>query len=65
MKRRDAIVFYWGKVRERHARRFEHEVSEFTGRRLVLGNWENAAFQRLTEAVETTAIQRGAERWRP
>jgi len=64
-ERKDAIVFYWDQVRQRHARRFEHELAEFTGSRLPGANWENGAFQRLIEAVETTAIQRGTERWRP
>lgn len=64
-QRKDAIVFYWEKVRQRHERRFEHELLNFTGVSRAAGSWQNVAFQRLVEAVETTAIQRGAERWRP
>ncbi len=64
-KRKDAIVFYWEKTKQRHKRRFEHELANFTATPIVAGNWQNAAFQRLVEAVETTAIQRGAERWQP
>jgi hypothetical protein len=64
-KRKDAIVFYWEKAQQRHKRRFEHELAKFTATPIVAGNWQNAAFQRLVEAVEITAIQRGAERWQP
>ena len=64
-KRKDAIVFYWEKTKQRHKRRFEHELANFTATPIVAGNWQNGAFQRLIEAVEITAIQRGAERWQP
>ncbi len=62
---KDAIVSYWEKVRERHERRFDHDLAGFTGGTAGLPNWQGAAFQRLVEAVEVTAVQRGAERWRP
>jgi SAM-dependent methyltransferase len=65
LQRRDAIVFCWEQVRQRHERRFNHELLNFAGTRRAIGNWQHAAFQRLAEAVEETAIQRGAERWRP
>lgn len=65
LQRRDAMVFYWEKVRQRHERRFDHELMNFTGNQHGMANWQNGAFQRLVEAVEVTAIQRGAERWRP
>ena len=64
-KRKDAIVFYWEKTQQRHKRRFEHELAKFTATPIVAGNWQNGAFRRLIEAVEITAIQRGAERWQP
>lgn len=64
-QRRDAIVFCWEQVRQRHERRFDHELVGFTGARRSAGNWQSAAFQRLAEAVEETALQRRAERWRP
>jgi HNH endonuclease len=64
-ERKDMIVFYWKKVQEWHKRRFEHELVNFMGSRLAHENWENPAFERLVEAVETTAIQRRADRWRP
>ena len=64
-KRKDAIVFYWERTKQRHNRRFEHELANFTATPIVTGNWQNASFQRLVEAVEITAIQRGAEGWQP
>jgi SAM-dependent methyltransferase len=64
-RRKDAIVFCWENVRQRHERRFEQELMNFTGEKQMAANWQNGAFQQLVEAVEVTAIQRGAERWRP
>jgi hypothetical protein len=64
-QRKDAIVFYWESVRQRLERRFDHELVSFTGKKPETGNWQNPGFQRLVEAVEVTAIRRGAERWRP
>lgn len=64
-ERKDAMVFYWEKVRQRHERRFDRELVNFAGESRATGNWQNRTFQRLLEAVEVTAIQRGAERWRP
>ncbi len=64
-QRKNAIVGCWEVVRQRHERRFEYELLNFTGQKQMAGNWQDAAFQRLSEAVEVTAIQRGAERWRP
>jgi hypothetical protein len=65
LQRKDAIVFYWESARQQYERRFDHELVKFTGRKPETGNWQNPGFQRLVEAVEVTAIQRGAERWRP
>ena len=64
-QRKEAIVFCWESVRQRHERRFEYELTNFTGEKPMAAKWQNGAFQRLVEAVEVTAIQRGAERWRP
>ena len=64
-QRKEAIVFYWENVRQRHERRFDYELANFTGNKHPAGNWQNAAFQRLSEEVEVTAIQRRAERRRP
>lgn len=64
LQRKEPVVFYWEKARALHERRFDHELMNLTGVKGV-GNWQNAAFQRLVDAVEVTAVQRGAERWRP
>ena len=64
-RRKDAIVSCWESVRQKHERRFDHELVNFTGEQHSSENWQNTAFQRLVEAVEVTAIQRGAERWKP
>lgn len=63
--RKDAIVSCWESVRQKHERRFDHELVNFTGEKQKSVNWQNTAFQRLVEAVEVTAIQRGSERWKP
>ena len=47
---------------KQHERRFDHEMMNLTGVKDT-SNWHNAV-QRLVEAVEVTAVQRGAERWR-
>lgn len=65
LERKEPILFYWSKIRERHERRFDTELAAFVGTPLTNNNWENRGFQRLVEAVEITAVQRGAERWRP
>lgn len=64
LQRRDPIIHYWEISRSRHERRFDHELVNLTGV-MDSGNWQVPAFRRLVEAVEVTALQRGAERWRP
>ncbi|MDX9980495.1 MAG: hypothetical protein RBU25_10760, partial [Lentisphaeria bacterium] len=64
MKRRDAVLHYWGIVRDRFRERFDLEVQ----RTLLPGvpldaNWETSAFSGLVETVETVALQRGLPRW--
>jgi SAM-dependent methyltransferase len=63
-QRKEAIVFCWERVRERHERRFGRELEGFIGGKGLGDNWQNPAFERLVEAVEETALLRGAERWR-
>ena len=65
LKRKEAIIFYWEQVREQLGRRFDHDMSNFIGGRHGSPNWQSATFQRLVEAVEFTAVQRGADRWCP
>jgi len=65
IERKDRIISYWEALRRQWQGRFDHEVEVFTARRDLGDNWQNAAFGRLTEAIEVTAMQRGCERWRP
>jgi hypothetical protein len=58
-------VFYREKVRQHHGRRFDHALANFTGNKETALNRQNAAFQRLAEAVEVPGIQRGSEGWMP
>ncbi len=60
LQRKDPIVFYWESGRAQHERRFDHELVNLAGVK-VEGNWQNAAFQRLVEAVEVPASP--APRW--
>ncbi len=64
-QRKDPIIHYWEQVRLRHGRRLDHELVNFTGAPLSACNWQDAAFGRPSEAIEVTAVQRRAERWRP
>jgi SAM-dependent methyltransferase len=64
LQRKDPVVYYWERARALHERRFDHELTNLIGTK-GSGDWQNPAFQRLVEAVEVTALQRGAERWRP
>jgi hypothetical protein len=63
--RRDCIIYYWEKMRGQHERRFDRELARFSSEVELAGNWQKSAFDGLVEAVELTAVQRGAERWRP
>ena len=45
-KRKDAIIFCWETVRQRHERRFDYELVNFTGEKLMQGTWQNGAFLR-------------------
>jgi hypothetical protein len=64
-QRKDAIVHCWETVRQCHEQRFDYELMNLIGDKRVTANWQNQSFQRLVESVEITAVQRGAERWRP
>ena len=63
--RKDCIIFYWGKLRSAHENRFDTEASKMIGTIISSDNWENLLFQSVSEAIETTAIQKGCERWQP
>lgn len=58
--RRPVIVDYWQRAAEALPKRFAVELGHLTGRP---GADPEAGFDALVEAVETTALQRGAARW--
>ncbi|MES0490758.1 MAG: methyltransferase domain-containing protein [Leptospirales bacterium] len=62
-KRKEHIVYYWRILNENKSGRFFTEARKFAGQKLPEKNWENPLFSALVEAVETTAMQRGVERW--
>ncbi|MEI7733622.1 MAG: methyltransferase domain-containing protein [Verrucomicrobiota bacterium] len=65
-RRKDCMIDYWSRMRERHQHRFSFEIGKLIGSEIAIStNWENRLFNAVAEAVEFTAIQRGAERWEP
>ncbi len=65
-KRKECIIDYWTIMRARNPHRFDFETGKLAGAEVTLGrNWENRLFNVVTEAIEVTAIQRGADRWEP
>ncbi len=58
--RRPVILDYWQQLQEALPRQFDTELAHLTG---AAGDDQQAGFEALVEAVETTALQRGAARW--
>ncbi|MES0491252.1 MAG: hypothetical protein ABUK01_14755 [Leptospirales bacterium] len=56
-------MYYWRILNENKSGRFFTEARKFAGQKLPEKNWENPLFSALVGAVETTAMQRGVERW--
>ncbi len=64
--RKSAIRQTWEKTFEAYPVRFSTEASSFAGARITdESRWPDILFSLFAEAVEVTAIQRGAERWEP
>lgn len=64
--RRDGIIHTWQHVMERFPERFTREAQTLYGRdSFDPANWESLLFARFAEAVESTACQRGVDRWQP
>ena len=59
-RRRSVVLDYWQQLREALPRQFDAELTHLTGSQ---GPDYEAGYEALVEAVETTALQRGAERW--
>ena len=61
-KRREVIIGYWQLSHQAYPDRFRREAAGMIGP-VPEVNWENLLFSTFIEAVETTAIRRGSERW--
>ena len=63
---REAVVDCWKTAHSAMPERFHFEISRtLFGRNHPDTQWEKPAFSALVEAVETLAIQRNIERWKP
>ncbi len=60
--RRGAVLGCWELARTQRPQRFEREAAGLTG---VAQPSLDVLFDAMVEAVEVTALQRGAERWAP
>ena len=66
IERKECIVDYWRVLRNAIPARFDYETSKFIGTvRLTSSDWESQMFSSVVEAIETTALHRGCERWEP
>jgi phage repressor protein C with HTH and peptisase S24 domain len=65
-RRRDSIIHCWHGLDEAFGDRFRNEAQVLLGREpLAESRWELQLFNRFVEAFETTATQRGSNRWDP
>jgi SAM-dependent methyltransferase len=62
-KRKDAVVGYWEKIREKNEYQFIKEAETLIS--LPSENWQNQLYSQLCNAIEITALQRGVGRWQP
>ena len=60
--RQDIIIDYWRLTRDSCPERFANEAAVMA-RNSDHSNWEIPLFSAFTEAIETTALRRGIERW--
>jgi hypothetical protein len=64
--RRESIVGAWRLLRNAVPVPFDRQAGRLLGSLPVSGsNWEDALFDRVREAIEVTALQRGLLRWTP
>jgi SAM-dependent methyltransferase len=59
--RKDCIVGYWEFLHKHDPRRFMKEAQTLAT--LPSDNWQNVLYSRMCNAIEATALQRGAGRW--
>lgn len=59
--RKDSLIGYWELLRSQNQQRFDKEAETL----LVIppSNWQNALYGQMCNAIEVTALQRGAGRW--
>ncbi len=64
--RQPSIVGRWHTLRDALPDAFDQHAAHLLGRKLTGPlRWEDDLFNRLREAIEVTALQRGVERWQP
>ena len=59
--RKDCIIGYWELLKDHDAQRFEREAETLLT--LPTSNWQQPLFAEFCQAIEVTALQRGANRW--
>ena len=65
-KRKDSLIYHWEIMKGSHDARFRRDASKIiSAGELDWRNWKETLFSGFLEAVETTAVKRGAERWAP
>lgn len=65
-KQRDSIIHCWRGLDQAFGDRFRSEAQILFGREpMVRSRWDVQLFNRFVEAFETTATQRGSDRWEP
>ena len=63
-KRKDQIILYWESAFSSREAKFRRDTLKIVGKySLNWKNWQLPLFSSFLEAVETTAVRRGAERW--
>lgn len=65
LRRKDYIVHCWQVLRAAYEHRFQHEACRVVGLEKLPSDWVGLTFEKVAEAIEVTAIQRGVERWEP
>ena len=63
--RRPSLTCCWNALRHYHPLRFDHEVCRVLGWSTMNPDWTDHVFHFVSQAVETTSLQRGCERWQP
>ena len=63
-ERKDALIYCWEMMKDAHGNRFQQDAGKIVeAGGLHWNNWKELLFSGFVEAVETTAVRRGVERW--